>query len=126
MALLSYAFLALATLFAATTSRFLDPDKRSTLTPALSLLPTYQGSSVVLLNSTLNVSGLWTDCYESEEHNLDPDQCTNALANSEFASLPPNEVLELAPRSATQSARLIGLPRRYLSCTYRRAYQGRM
>ena len=126
MALLLYTFLALATLIAGTTSRLLDPDKRSTLTPVLSLLPTSEGRSIVLLNSTLNVSGLWTDCFESEKHNLDPDQCMNALVNSEFASLPPNEVLEFASRSTSQSARLIGLPRRYLSCTYRRAYQGLM
>ena len=118
MALRLYTVLALATLIAAKALSFLDSDKRSTLTPALSLFPTSQSHSVVPLNSTLNVSALHTDCFEeSEKHNLDPDQCTNALVNSEFASLPPNEMLEFASRSSSSSYRLIGLPRRYLSCT---------
>ena len=127
MALLLYTVLALATLIAAKPLSFLDSNKRSTVIPALSLLPTSQGHSVALLNSTLNVSGIYTDCFEeSEKHSLSQDLCMNALVNSEFASLPPNEILEFASRSSSQSARLIGLPRRYLSCTSRRAGQGFM
>ena len=113
-----YAILALATFISARTLNFLDRDKRSTLTPALSLLPTSQDHPVVLLNSTLNVSVWHTDCFEeSEKDSLEPDQCMNALANSEFASLPPEEIFEFAPRTLPPSPRLIGLPRRYLSCT---------
>ena len=41
-----------------------------------------------------------------------------ALVNSDFARLPPNEMLTFEPRSSPSLVGQIGLPRRYHSCMY--------
>ncbi len=73
--------------------------------------------SIENVNTTLDVSALYTICYGTEEGSaLVPEHCVDALVNGEFASLPPTELLEFSPRDSSQPAGFIGLPRRYLSC----------
>ena len=117
MAFLLFAFLASASLTAAQSSHSLNPKEVSTPKPALSLLSPSKSQPLVLLNSTLDVSAPFTVCYgPNKEPDLEQDQCMEALVNSEFASLPPTQMLEFASRSSPSPAGQIGLPRRYLSC----------
>ncbi len=85
--------------------------------PPISLSPKNQ--SVKDNHLALNVSALFPVCFGSGEHPiLFTDQCMEALVNSDFASLPPTETLMFVPRiPLTQLPQVIGLPRRYHSCT---------
>ena len=98
------------------------PATDQTLTPTtepLSLFPLSSNKSINSINSTLNLSAPYTVCWDqSEGVDLDGDQCKEALVNSDFARLPPDEMLTFEPRSSTSPAGQIGLPRRYHSCMY--------
>ena len=118
MALLFCSILGIATISAAKPLDLLTTDQ--TLRPAIessSRFPLSSNSSIIALNSTLGLSAPYTICWdESEGFHLEGDQCTEALVNSDFARLPPNEMLTFEPRSSPSLAGQIGLPRRYLSC----------
>ena len=81
-------------------------------------------SSFVSGNQSINASvpalsafDVVTVCFDkSEEPALITDQCTEALVNSDFASLPPTKRLTFTSRTSPLSIGQIGLPRRYYSC----------
>ena len=82
-----------------------------------SLAPLFAKPTINESEPTLNVPAPITICYEGRgQADLIPDQCMEALVNSDFASLPPLETLAFASRSSPLSIGKIGLPRRYLSC----------
>lgn len=82
-----------------------------------SLAPLSAKPSINESESTLNVPAPITICYEQRgQADLIPDQCMEALVNSDFASLPPLQTLAFTSRSSPLSIGQIGLPRRYLSC----------
>lgn len=82
-----------------------------------SLLVFSDNQSIQTHTSTVSVSVPTVFCHDGTEGpTLIPDQCMEALVNSDFARLPPTEMLTLAPRSSNLPVGQIGLPRRYSSC----------
>ena len=78
--------------------------------------------SIKSSNSTLNISSPVVFCFDgTEAPALVPDQCMEALVNSDFSRLPPTEKLTFAPRSSSSQIGQIGLPRRYHSCRQARS-----
>ena len=120
MALLFCSILGIASILAAKPLDLLTTDQ--TLRPATgtpSPFPLSSNNSIIALNSTSSLSAPYTICWDkSEGFHLEGDQCKEALVNSDFARLPPNEMLTFEPRSSPPLVGQIGLPRRYLSCVY--------
>ena len=119
MALILCCILGIAGTSAAIPLNLLDPEQ--SLTPAVqppSRISHSTNQSWEASNSTSAVSAPFTLCYkESQGSALIADQCVEALVNSDFARLPPTEVLTFAPRSSPALAGQFELPRRYQSCT---------
>ena len=120
MTLLFCSILGIASISAAKPLNLLTTDQN--LTPATeppSPFPLSRNNSINAFNSTLDLSAPYTVCWdEAEGFHLIADQCMEALVNSDFARLPPNEMLTFEPRSSPSLAGQIGLPRRYHSCMY--------
>ena len=120
MALLFSSILGIGSISAAKPLNLLTMDQ--ILTPPTeppSPFPLSSDNSINTINSTLDLSAPYFVCWdESEGSHLIADQCMEALVNSDFARLPPNEMLTFEPRSSPSLAGQIGLPRRYLSCMY--------